>query len=98
MKQSAVSTPLHQNHLSFFLIQQLKKIRSIENPIRSIGSIDMNKPTGEVFQTCQRVRKIMISGRQEYTNSGSRSSQMYYLQPAALLDMTGYRWSNHAQR
>ena len=95
MKQSAVSTPLHQNHLSFFLIQQLKKIRSIENPIRSI---DMNKPTEEVFRTCQRVRKIMITGRQEYTNSGSRSSQMYYLQPAALLDMTGYRWSNHAQR
>ncbi len=98
MKQSTISTPLHQNHLSFFLIQQLKKIRSIENPIRSIGSIDMNKPTEEVFRTCQRVRKIMITGRQEYTNSGSRSSQMYYLQPAALLDMTGYRWSNHAQR
>jgi len=96
MKQSAVSTPLHQNHLSFFLIQQLKKIRSIENPIRSIGSIDMNKPTEEVFRTCQRVRKIMISGRQEYTNSGSRSSQMYYLQPAALLDMTGSRWSYYA--
>ena len=95
MKQSTISTPLHQNHLSFFLIQQLKKIRSIENPIRSI---DMNKPTEEVFRTCQRVRKIMITGRQEYTNSGSRSSQMYYLQPAALLDMTGYRWSNHAQR
>ena len=98
MKQSTISTPLYQNHLSFFLIQQLKKIRSIENPIRSIGSIDMNKPTEEVFRTCQRVRKIMISGRQEYTNSGSRSSQMCYLQPAALLDMTGYRWSNHAQR
>ena len=96
MKQSTISTPLHQNHLSFFLIQQLKKIRSIENPIRSIGSIDMNKPTEEVFRTCQRVRKIMITGRQEYTNSGSRSSQMYYLQPAALLDMTGSRWSYYA--
>ena len=58
----------------------------------------LNRLFENVFGACQRECKIMIDGRQVSTKLSCywRSLQKYYWQRAALLDMTGSRWSYYA--